>query len=200
MPKYAQYGAWPASGEIDIMESRGNKELVNSAGVHIGNQQISSTLHFGPRWSNDRWSDAHFEKLNAKGFSNAFHRYQLEWTDSYMKFSVDDVEYGRVKPTDGGFWEMGKLNNSRVENPWRYEGKMAPFNEEFYIILNLAVGGTNGYFPDDATNQLGKKPWKNSSPTAYKDFWEARSTWDPTWNMNTEDSHFQIDYVKVWSV
>lgn len=35
---------------------------------------------------------------------------------------------------------------------------------QFYIILNLAVGGTNGFFPDGASNP-GGKPWSNQSPT-----------------------------------
>ena len=34
----------------------------------------------------------------------------------------------------------------------------------FYLILNVAVGGTNGYFPDN----LGGKPWLDASPTAMK--------------------------------
>lgn len=35
-------------------------------------------------------------------------------------------------------------------------------NVEFYLILNVAVGGTNGFFPDN----LGSKPWLDSSPSA----------------------------------
>lgn len=35
---------------------------------------------------------------------------------------------------------------------------------QFFIIFNLAVGGTNGFFPDDATNDPKPKPWKNSAP------------------------------------
>lgn len=200
MPKYSQYGGWPASGEIDIMESRGNSELFDSAGVNIGNQMMGSTLHFGPRWNNDKWSAAHFDKSNPKGFNSSFHRYQLEWTDSHMKFLVDSVAIGTVEVPKGGFWELGNLSTSGVANPWENAGRMAPFDDEFYIILNLAVGGTNYYFPDDATNRLGAKPWKNTSPTAYKDFWEARATWEPTWHRNTDNSNFEIDYVKVWAI
>jgi hypothetical protein len=35
---------------------------------------------------------------------------------------------------------------------------MAPFDHEFYIILNLAVGG-NGFFADDYVNEGKPKPW-----------------------------------------
>jgi beta-glucanase (GH16 family) len=51
MPRWNQYSFWPASGEIDIVESRGNRNLVNASDVHIGTQMISSTLHWGPAWN-----------------------------------------------------------------------------------------------------------------------------------------------------
>lgn len=200
MPRFAQYGGWPASGEIDMMESRGNSKLISSGGVNIGSEMVGSTLHFGPNAAYNKWNAAHFETSNETGFDESFHKYQLEWTDSYLKFSVDDEEIGTAEPNDGGFWELGHLNSSGLENPWRNAGKMAPFDEDFYIIINLAVGGTNYYFPDDAKNENGAKPWNNSSPMAYKEFWEGRSTWEPTWKRDTDDSHFQIDYVKVWSI
>lgn len=36
---------------------------------------------------------------------------------------------------------------------------MAPFDEEFFILMNLAVGGTQGFFGDHDQNRLGQKPW-----------------------------------------
>lgn len=55
MPRFSVYGGWPASGEIDLMELRGNRNLFSGA-THVGNQQAGSTMHFGPR------SDVRFEK------------------------------------------------------------------------------------------------------------------------------------------
>lgn len=40
----------------------------------------------------------------------------------------------------------------------------------------------------------------NSSPRAAADFWEARSLWEPTWNKDTDDSHLQVDYVRVYAL
>ena len=37
---------------------------------------------------------------------------------------------------------------------------------QFYLILNVAVGGVNGYFPDAAQNP-GGKPWSNTSPQVH---------------------------------
>lgn len=200
MPKYSQYGSWPASGQIVIAESRGNAKLLGGDGVDFGNKMIASTLHFGPNSKNNKWNSASFREFNTEGFSSTFHKYQLEWTNTHMKFSIDDIEIGTVTPPEGGFWEHGDLTNSNLENPWRNRGKMAPFDDQFYIAIRLAVGGVNSYFPDDARNGNGRKPWKNSSPHAYKEFWEGRRQWESTWHRDTEDSHFQIDYVKVFAI
>ena len=82
LPKYNEYGTWPASGEIDLMESRGNKNLVKN-GQNIGSELSSSTLHFGPFWPLNGYEKAHFEKNTApgQGFEQDFHLYQFEWTD-----------------------------------------------------------------------------------------------------------------------
>lgn len=81
LPKDNSYGAWPSSGEIDLVQSRGNRELIQN-GVNIGSEQISSALHFGPYPALDEWSTTQFLR-NSKpgnGFNNDFHRYQMEWT------------------------------------------------------------------------------------------------------------------------
>lgn len=81
MPKDNAYGSWPSSGEIDLVQSKGNREL-NQNNVNIGNEQVTSTLHFGPYTSLDAYQSAQFVR-NSKpgnGFNNDFHRYQMEWS------------------------------------------------------------------------------------------------------------------------
>ncbi|XP_050515647.1 beta-1,3-glucan-binding protein-like isoform X1 [Diabrotica virgifera virgifera] len=199
LPRYNQYSTWPASGEIDIMESRGNRQLTNPSGVNIGVQQIGSTLHWGPNPNYNQYARTHFEENLETGYDKAFHNYQVEWTPDYIKFAIDDEEIGRVTPPGGGFWELGELSSSGLDNPWKRNSKMAPFDQEFYIVINLAVGGVN-YFPDNANNSPRGKPWSNTSPNAATNFWEGREQWLPTWNIGTEDSHLQVDYVKVWAI
>jgi hypothetical protein len=198
MPRNNQYGTWPSSGEIDIMESRGNRKLFNPQGVNIGTEQVSSTLHFGPQWDMNGYENAHFESQTAvdAGFDRDFHLYEVEWTPNHIKFFVDSQELGTVNPPAGGFWELGGFPNN-VENPWVYgdNQRMAPFDQPFYLIINLAVGGTNGFFPDDVTPA---KPWRNAEGNAFGDFWNARGQWYPTWN--GEDSNLQIDYVRITAV
>lgn len=43
---------------------------------------------------------------------------------------------------------------------------------------------------------------KNSSPRgkAMTDFWNGRSQWLSGWNLNSDDSHMQVDYVRVWAL
>ncbi|KAJ3664408.1 hypothetical protein Zmor_008582 [Zophobas morio] len=199
MPRWNQYSSWPASGEIDIMESRGNRELVNASGVNIGTQLVSSTLHWGPAWNINMYQLTHAEKQNPVGFDADWHNYQLLWDENSLQFSVDDEVLSRFEPPAGGFWEWGNLDSSGFDNPWkRSNSKLAPFDQEYYIILCLAVGGL-GYFPDDVTNP-GGKPWLNTSPVATTDFWRGKDQWLPTWQLETDNAAFQIDYVRVWAL
>lgn len=49
--RHIVYGGWPLSGEIDLMETRGNEALYTGGNINVGTQQIGSTLHFGPQWN-----------------------------------------------------------------------------------------------------------------------------------------------------
>lgn len=92
LPKYEYYSTWPASGEIDIMESRGNKHFKNAQGQNLGTQQVGQTLHWGPNYNYNRYYLTHWEKNSDVGYDEDYHNYQLEWTQDYLKFSVDDEE------------------------------------------------------------------------------------------------------------
>lgn len=90
------------------------------------------------------------------------------------------------------FWTRGQFPQG-IDNPWRAGSHSAPFDTEFYLILNLAVGGIADYFKDGVAG----KPWSNQSPHAVNEFYDAKGQWYPTWQ--GEDAAFQIDSVKVWS-
>ena len=53
LPRRNSYGQWPASGEIDIMESRGNANYPQSSGGGV--ESFGSTLHWGPSWTANRY-------------------------------------------------------------------------------------------------------------------------------------------------
>lgn len=134
MPKSNAYGNWPASGEIDLVESRGNLNLVQN-NINIGVEQISAKLHFGAFNELDGVKTSTFTRNSApgSGYNKDFHRYQMEWSPERITFSIDDVETGTVSiesPT--GFWNRGNFNTSApgIENPWRGGTPMAPFDQE----------------------------------------------------------------------
>lgn len=97
---------------------------------------------------------------------------------------------------DEPFWKRGKFppaekNGSVLVDPWSQTGRVStPFDEDFYLILNVAVGGTNGWFEDGT----GGKPWVDQSPTAKKEFWEKRRQFFPTW----AEGGMVVKSVKMW--
>lgn len=205
LPIHQVYGGWPTSGEIDIMESRGNLNYVQD-GVNIGAEQVGGTLHYGVDYTMNGWPKAHYDKNTApgQGWNKDFHRYQVEWTPEYIKFSIDDEEMGTVTVPDGGMWELGDFANDfpGVKNPWEGQARSAPFDQEFFLVMNVAVGGV-GYFSDDAQNSPAEKPWSNESPQASLDFLNALQSWYPTWKPEEEDGELaamKVDYVKVWAL
>ncbi|KAI9292786.1 putative glucan binding protein [Neoconidiobolus thromboides FSU 785] len=196
LPTHHAYGGWPASGEIDIMESRGNGKEYPHGGVDT----VASTLHWGPDWKNNQYNlTTKSYKLKDGTFNDRFHKYSLEWGPTYIRTYVDDtIELLNLDLTNTSFWEMGNFDQKNLFNPWKNAPNNAPFDQKYYLIFNLAVGGTNSYFPDD-----DKKPWKNSSPTAAKDFLVNKSKWYKTWkdeHGDDEQSAFVIDYVKVYTL
>ncbi|XP_061407470.1 beta-1,3-glucan-binding protein-like isoform X1 [Lethenteron reissneri] len=214
MPKRNAYGNWPSSGLINIVESRGNVYLKDAQGVSHGVDEMGSILHWGPYPDLNSWWRTYVTKHATQGtFGTGFHKYGMEWTPDYIRFLLDGQEILKVDPGAGGFWEFGKFP-AYLDNPWKGRGKMAPFDLEFYLILNLAVGGTVNFF-DEWTNRPHAKPWNNTSPTAMLDFYNAKyvalagitrvsrgSQWLPTWKRevsNGEEAALQVKDIRVWA-
>lgn len=197
-PRHNEYGAWPSSGEIDILEARGNKKLSTAAGVSLGVDTIGATLHFGLNSSYNIWRPTHWELSIAESgrdFSDDFHVFGLEWTADYMNFTVDGKLIGSRGIPPGGFWSLGGFDKIEgAHNIWKDGKPMAPFDKKFFIILNVAVGGN--FFTDGWYNSPHPKPWNRSSPHPMRDFWEHRDWWLPTWD--EEDISLKVDYVRVY--
>ncbi|XP_076106848.1 beta-1,3-glucan-binding protein-like isoform X2 [Mytilus galloprovincialis] len=205
LPVWNAYGQWPASGEIDIMESRGNINYHDDKGVSQGHDSVGSTLHFGPGFPFDPYEKAHAEKhLTTGTFSDSFHKFAVEWDESMIRFTIDGEELLKTVPPQGGFWELGEFDKNQpgMTNPWRGASKMAPFDQEFYLIMNVAVGGI-GFFPDTWSNTPSAKPWSDKSEFTARDFYRAKNQWYPTWNADNndgEDAALKVNYVKVWKM
>jgi beta-glucanase (GH16 family) len=119
MPEYSPYGRWPACGEIDVMENKGNYPAV-----------VQGTIHYADTNGDHLQSTEIFTFPQNDGATN-FHNYLLEWTTNSIKWSVD----GKLYET--------QTNWSTANAPYP-----APFDQPFYIIMNLAVGGIYSGNPD----------------------------------------------------
>ena len=115
MPNDDYYGGWPRSGEIDIMEAKGRLPYISS-----------SALHYTIKESNDHTYSTH--EYNHETPINKYHVYAVKWEEDNIYFYVD-----------------GNLNYQANKSTWQTYSDLgndkAPFDKDFYIILNLALGG-----------------------------------------------------------
>ena len=100
---------------------------------------IQGTLHYGGSSPKNVWYGQQF-RLPNHGLISDFHVYALEWEPGEIRMYVDDIIYYKRN-----FW-WSKSNGHDAENPWP-----APFNQPFYIVMNVAVGGHFGGNPDKTT-------------------------------------------------
>jgi hypothetical protein len=195
LPVDSKYGEWPRSGEIDIVESRGNNWTYPQGGNNI----VSSSLHWGPDAANDAWWKTNVKrKALHTTYAKTFHTFGLEWSEKYI-FTYIDTRLLQVLYTnfDQDLWTRGHFpdadsNGTKIVNPWGQTGrKSTPFDQGFYLILNVAVGGTNGWFD----NGKDGKPWVDGSQDPRGDFWKAQNMWYPTWK---EGGEMIVKSVKMW--
>ncbi|KAF2262329.1 concanavalin A-like lectin/glucanase, partial [Lojkania enalia] len=193
LPTESKYGPWPRSGQIDIMQSRGNDYKYEQG----GNNVVSSTLHFGPNTINDGWWRNNVKRSASRTtFSNDYHTFG--WSEKYI-FTYIGTRLMQVMYTrfDQPFWKYGQFplfeaNGTALQDPWSWtEVNATPFDEDFYLVLGVSVGATNGWFKDGKS----AKPWIDSSPTAKQSFWKAREDWYPTWR---DQGYMQVKSVKMW--
>lgn len=122
LPTDNEYGGWPTSGEIDIMEYRGDIQ-----------NRTSTALHYGNGWPNNLY-DGTSITLATGTFSQDFHDFAVEWEPGIIRFYVDNVLTNTERQSPS---TLVPANNNAVAWPW---------DKQFYIILNLAVGG---WYPGD---------------------------------------------------
>jgi beta-glucanase (GH16 family) len=119
-------GGWPDSGEIDIMENIGREPSL-----------VHGTVH-GPGYSGDKGIGQSFSLNNSQRFADDFHVFAVEWAESSIQFLVDHKIYRTVTPASipkGTAWV---------------------FNHPFFLLLNVAVGGSWPGNPD-ATSSFPQK-------------------------------------------
>ena len=118
MPADNVYGGWAASGEVDIMEAKGR--IPDIAG---------GTLHYGGAWPNNRYTSANYTFPQGQSIAG-FHTYAIEWEPGEYRWYVD----GNLYQTQNDWNTRGANGEEKFSFP-------APFDQDFYLILNLAIGG-----------------------------------------------------------
>ena len=113
MPLESIYGGWPASGEIDLVEIRGNNM-----------QEVLSTIHYGSDPSNHKYQGGSYYLPQEDNLNEKFHTLTFIWQEDQMEFILDNQ------------FEVFSITKSQLGFNENY-----PFNEIFYLIINVAVGG-----------------------------------------------------------
>lgn len=201
LPRNSTYGDWPRSGEIDIMESRGNE--VTTLKTENRNA-IRSTAHWGPDASLDGyWRTSEAQTRTRTWYNARYSTLGLDW-DSKGLYTWEGTRARPILKVDFSqtFWKRGGFLNTiwkgiTFTDPWKNSPlpEAAPFDQEFFLIMNVAVGGTNGFFPDAVD-----KPWSNQGATPAYDFWQNRAEWLPTWPTDPKERGMAIEYVKMWRI
>jgi beta-glucanase (GH16 family) len=138
LPQDDKYGGWAASGEIDVMEIVGEKP-----------HQVLNSIHFGSVYPK-RSLITHVHDLPGGSTVADWHVYAVEWEPGEIRFYVDGVHTS----TQSFWWSCSKtVDGAGVEatrkadiNDWP-----APFDQPFYIVMNVAVGGNFPGVPNPAT-------------------------------------------------
>ena len=126
LPTEEHYGAWAASGEIDIAEvvNLGAKCEECEGGVE---NSLYGTVHYGGEWPRNQYLG---EKTTLPPSEDGFHVYAVEWKEGEISWFIDDQHYSTLTSDD---WGTKALFTSLP--------KTSPFDKPFYLILNVAVGG-----------------------------------------------------------
>ncbi len=121
------YGQWPRCGEIDCMEVMGQDTNKLYGTIHYGNPHAES-------------QGTYTIKDGEKSFSDGFHTFTCDWEPGKITWYVDGKKYHEESN-----WHSTTEGQGTLTYP-------APFDQPFYIILNLAVGGSWVGNPNETTN------------------------------------------------
>jgi beta-glucanase (GH16 family) len=113
---------WPQVGEIDVMENVGKEPSI-----------VHGTVH-GPGYSGDKGITARRALNGGEQFAQKFHVYGVEWSADSIDFFVDGKGYAKVTHSSlpaGAAWV---------------------FDKPFFLLLNVAVGGSWPGNPDSSTH------------------------------------------------
>jgi len=133
LPSDDVYGGWPLSGEIDIMEAVNLGAICKDCGEGQSEYRTSAALHYGQAWPDNVFvTKKRF--LDNPAAIDKFHEFAVEWGEGKFSWFVDGEKFFSVTADE---WYSGAVEKEDNIN--------APFDQNFYLMLNLAVGGN---YPD----------------------------------------------------
>jgi hypothetical protein len=100
------------------------------------------------------WRTTNWLAIKRTDYSKAFHTFGLEWSKDYLYTYLDNrlkqvlyVDFRRQTMWNQGHFENTIENFTLLQNPWAKSSKNnSPFDQKFFLILNVAVGSRNGWF------------------------------------------------------
>lgn len=116
MPADNAYGHWPKSGEIDIME-------------HVGNELDELVLCLHTERYNHTSDTEYMYKEKIENLSDDFQEFSIIWDEESITYLLNN----KVKVT----YKKGEDNKVSTPDGW-------PFDQSFFLIMNLAIGGWFG--------------------------------------------------------
>lgn len=120
MPQHSPYGYWPRSGEIDIMEHAGQN--LNELFLCLHTEKYNHR-------DNPNVEEQYYTKVYVEDLTDTFYTYSLDWTEDTITYLLND----QVVAT----YTRGQDGRDATEKGW-------PFDNPYYLIINLAIGGTFG--------------------------------------------------------
>ena len=111
----------------------------------------------------------------------------MDWTPDHIAFLFDGVETYRLTAPGqpGGLWDMAGFQG---DNIYKAGGAMAPWDQEFYLILSFGTGAWPFY-----SWCSPPAPWEEGSKDPRRQFWADREEWMAGW-----EQPWMIDYVRVY--
>ncbi len=176
-------GTWPSCGEIDVLE------MGHFDGIKNGTQEkyYSGACHWGVYQNGGYPNYCKFTTSPTSLQDGKFHKFVLEWTPDVINMYLDDA----AKP----YYSMDISDRSLNTSPGNY------FNKQFYMLVNLAIGGNftgvNNAAAVTALSSGEKKMYVDYIRLYQKEGQECYTINGKTVDNMKEDTHFEDTTTKL---